>query len=135
MPLINRREAVQALGATAAAQALAAETPDICFLSAVEMADLIRRKRLSAREVLAAHLKQIGPVNPKVNANCLDWSQCPAVESIPGKLNAAWVLRGTRTPVKVLFENLEAGMSIEEVMEQFPVTREQIDSLMAFVAR
>jgi uncharacterized protein (DUF433 family) len=65
----------------------------------------------------------------------LDWSQCPAVESIPGKVSGAWVLRGTRTPVKVLFENLEAGMSIEEVIEQFPVTREQIDSLMAFVAR
>jgi len=65
----------------------------------------------------------------------LDWSQCPAVESIPGKVSGAWVLRGTRTPVKVLFENLESGMSIEEVIEQFPVTREQIDTLMAFVAR
>lgn len=65
----------------------------------------------------------------------LDWSQCSAVESIPGKVSGAWVLRGTRTPVKVLFENLEAGMSIDEVIEQFPVTRRQIDSLMAFVAR
>ena len=62
----------------------------------------------------------------------LDWSQCPAVESIPGKVSGAWVLRGT--PVKVLFENLEAGMSIDEVIEQFPVTREQLHSLMAFVA-
>jgi uncharacterized protein (DUF433 family) len=65
----------------------------------------------------------------------LDWSQCPAVESIPGKVSGAWVLRGTRTPVKVLFENLEAGMTIEEVIEQFPVSREQIDTLMGFVAR
>ena len=65
----------------------------------------------------------------------LDWSQCPAVESVPGRVRGAWVLKGTRTPVKVLFEKLESGMSIEEVMEQFPVTREQIDSLMAFVAR
>ena len=65
----------------------------------------------------------------------LDWSQCPVVESIPGKVSGAWVLKGTRTPVKVLFENLEAGMSIEEVMEQFPVSREEIDRLMAFVAR
>ncbi len=65
----------------------------------------------------------------------LDWSQCPAVEGTPGKVSGAWVLRGTRTPVKVLFENLEAGMSIEEVIEQFPVTREQLDSLMEFVAR
>lgn len=67
--------------------------------------------------------------------NCLDWSKCPAVESIPGKVSGAWVLRGTRTPVKILFENLEAGMSIEELIEQFPVTREQIDRLMAFIAR
>jgi len=65
----------------------------------------------------------------------LDWSQCPAVESVPGRVSGAWVLRGTRMPVKTLFENLEAGMSIEEVMEQFPVTREEIDALMAFVAR
>ncbi len=64
-----------------------------------------------------------------------DWSQCDALESIPGKVSGAWVLRGTRTPVKILFENLEAGMSIEEVIEQFPVSREQLDSLMAFVAR
>src|SRR3984957_18748235 len=40
----------------------------ICFMSAVEMARLIRAKKLSAREALAAHLKQIELVNPKVNA-------------------------------------------------------------------
>ncbi len=65
----------------------------------------------------------------------LDWAQCPVVESIPGKVSGAWVLRGTRTPVKVLFENLQAGLSIDEVIEQFPVDRKQIESLMAFVAR
>ena len=65
----------------------------------------------------------------------LDWSQCPAVESIPGKVSGAWLLRGTRTPVTALFENLEAGLSIDELIEQFPVTREQVHSLMAFVAR
>src|SRR6202158_981016 len=40
----------------------------ICFLSAIEMARLIRTKKLSAREALAAHLKQIERVSPKVNA-------------------------------------------------------------------
>ncbi len=65
----------------------------------------------------------------------IDWSQCPAMESIPGKVSGAWVLKGTRTPVQVLFENLEAGLSIDELVEQFPVTRQQIESLMAFVAR
>jgi uncharacterized protein (DUF433 family) len=64
----------------------------------------------------------------------LDWSQCEAVESIPGRVSGAWVFRGTRMPVAAVFENLEDGLSIEEVMEQFPVTREQIKAVLAFAA-
>jgi len=45
-----------------------AAAPSVCFMSTVEMARLIRTKKLSAREALAAHLKQIERVNPKVNA-------------------------------------------------------------------
>jgi hypothetical protein len=66
--LVTRREAAQLLGVAAATQLLSAKGSDICFLTATEMADLIRRKRLSARETLDAHLKQIERVNPKVNA-------------------------------------------------------------------
>jgi amidase len=66
---MTRRKASQILGAAAATQiVVAGETPDICFLTATEMADLIRRKKLSARETMAAHLKQIERINPKVNA-------------------------------------------------------------------
>src|ERR1039458_6300006 len=65
---ITRSQAGQILGAAAATPLLAAEAPDICFLTAVEMAALIRRKKLSAREVMDVHLKQIDRVNPKVNA-------------------------------------------------------------------
>jgi amidase len=45
-----------------------ASDSDICFLPARQMADLIRQKKLSAREVMQAHLKQISRVNSKVNA-------------------------------------------------------------------
>ena len=65
----------------------------------------------------------------------LDWSQCPAVESIPGKVSGAWVFRGTRMPVATVFENLESGASIEEIMEWFDVTREQIVAVLEFAAR
>jgi uncharacterized protein (DUF433 family) len=65
----------------------------------------------------------------------LDWSQCPAVESIPGKVSGAWVFRGTRLPVVTIFENLEDGMTIEDLMEQFDVTREQIQAVLEFAAR
>ena len=41
---------------------------DICTLSAVEMARLIRAKELSAREVVAAHLRRIDEINPTLNA-------------------------------------------------------------------
>ncbi len=65
----------------------------------------------------------------------LDWSACPAVESVPGKVSGAWVFKGTRTPVATIFENLEDGMTIDEVLEQFPVTREQVKAVLEFAAR
>ena len=63
----------------------------------------------------------------------LDWSQCPAVESIPGKVSGAWIFRGTRVPVYAIFENLKRS-PMEEVLENFPVTREQIISVLDFAA-
>lgn len=66
----------------------------------------------------------------------LDWSQCPAVESIPEKVSGAWVLRGTRMPVSVIFENLEAGANIDDIMNWFEgLDREQIRAVIEFAAR
>ena len=66
----------------------------------------------------------------------LDWSQCPAVESIPGKVSGAWVLKGTRMPVSVIFENLKAGANIDEIMEWFEgLDREQVEAVIEFAAR
>ena len=56
----------------------------------------------------------------------LDWSECPAVERAPERVSGAWVFRGTRVPVRALFENLEEGASIDHFLEWFPgVTRDQ----------
>jgi uncharacterized protein (DUF433 family) len=54
---------------------------------------------------------------------------------VPGKVGGAWVFRGTRLPVATIFENLEDGLSIEEIMEQFDVTREQVTAVLGFAAR
>jgi uncharacterized protein (DUF433 family) len=64
----------------------------------------------------------------------LDWSQCPVVESIPGKRSGAWVFRGTRTPVSMVFENLQ-DMSVEELVDEFGVTREQVQAVLKFAAQ
>ena len=72
----------------------------------------------------------------RTNKMSLDWSQCPAVESVPGKVSGAWVLRGTRMPVSVIFENLEAGANIDDIMEWFEgLDREQIKAVIEFAAR
>ena len=66
----------------------------------------------------------------------LDWSQCPAVESIPGKVSGAWVLRGTRMPVSIIFENLEAGANIDNIMNWFEgLDRDQIKAVIEFAVR
>ncbi len=63
----------------------------------------------------------------------LDWSQCPAVESVPGKRSGAWVFKGTRMPVAAVFENLQ-DMSVDELVEEFGVTREQVQAVLTFAA-
>ena len=66
----------------------------------------------------------------------LDWSQCPAVESVPGKVSGAWVLRGTRMPVSAIFENIEAEANIDDIMEWFDgLDREQVKAVIEFGAR
>jgi len=66
----------------------------------------------------------------------LDWSQCPAVESIPGKVSGAWVLKGTRMPVSAIFENIAGGASIDDIMEWFDgLDREQVKAVIEFAAQ
>jgi uncharacterized protein (DUF433 family) len=66
----------------------------------------------------------------------LDWSQCPAVESVPGKLSGAWVFRNTRMPVAAVFENLEDGVTIDELVELYDgLTRDQVKAVLDFAAQ
>src|SRR5579872_178523 len=66
----------------------------------------------------------------------LDWSQCPVVESVPGKVSGAWVLKGTRMPVSAIFGNLEAGANLDDIMEWYDgLDREQVKAVIEFAAR
>jgi uncharacterized protein (DUF433 family) len=61
----------------------------------------------------------------------LDWSQCPAVERVEGRVSGAWVFRDARVPVSALFENIEGGATVADFVEWFPgVTREQVDAVL-----
>jgi uncharacterized protein (DUF433 family) len=61
----------------------------------------------------------------------LDWSLCPAVERVEGRVSGAWVFRDTRVPVSALFENIEGGATVADFVEWFPgVTRDQVDAVL-----
>ena len=65
----------------------------------------------------------------------IDWSTCPAVESVPGKVSGNWVFTGTRLPVYALFENLESGATVEEFMDWFhPVDKWKVRAVFQHVA-
>lgn len=66
----------------------------------------------------------------------IDWSSCPAVERDPERVSGAWVFRGTRVPVAAVFENLEDGALISEIVAWFPgVTPEQLRAVLEHAAR
>ena len=61
----------------------------------------------------------------------LDWNQCTEVERHPDVVSGAWVFKGTRVPVKALFENLEDGARVNDFIEWFPgVTRRQVEAVL-----
>jgi uncharacterized protein (DUF433 family) len=64
-----------------------------------------------------------------------NWRTCKAVERRQGKASGAWVFRGTRVPVRALFENLEDGATVDEFLEWFPgVTRAQVEAVLDHAA-
>jgi uncharacterized protein (DUF433 family) len=91
---------------------------------------LVVRQLFGTREPVYDERKE------RLRMPALDWSQCPAVESVPGKVSGAWVLRGTRMPASVIFENLEAGANIDDIMEWFDgLDRSQVKAVIEFAAR
>ena len=65
----------------------------------------------------------------------LDWCDCLEVTASPDTVSGAFVFRGTRVPVKALFENLEDGATVDEFLQWFPgVDREQVDAVLEFAA-
>jgi len=70
------------------------------------------------------------------NVAALDWSRCAAVERSAERVSGAWVLRGTRMPVATVFENLEAGANLDEIMSWYDgLDGEQVKAVLDFAAR
>src|SRR6187402_57139 len=83
---------------------------EICFTNAVDLAALLHKKKISAREVMQAHLEQIKNVNPKVNAMVTMvpedqlMAQALAADELLAKGNLTGPLHGLPIAVKDLIE-------------------------------
>jgi uncharacterized protein (DUF433 family) len=63
------------------------------------------------------------------------WLQCKGVERSPKRVGGSYVFRGTRVPVRALFENLEDGASVDEFLEWFPgVARSQVEAVLEYAS-
>lgn len=62
------------------------------------------------------------------------WSECDAVEQVPGKVSGALVFKGTRVPVSALFNNL-GHMDITEFTSHFPVDKQQIQAVLEYISK
>jgi uncharacterized protein (DUF433 family) len=63
----------------------------------------------------------------------VDWSKCEDVESVPGKVSGAWVIKGTRVPAQAIVDNARVGCSAEEIAtEIFELPLERVKAVLRF---
>jgi uncharacterized protein (DUF433 family) len=54
------------------------------------------------------------------------------VESVPGKVSGAWVLKGTRMPAEVISNNYDYGMDVPEIARAYEVDLRIAEAIVAF---
>ncbi len=64
----------------------------------------------------------------------MDWTHCPAVEVIPGKVSGVPLLKGTRLPADTVLSNFKSGSSVEEICENFDMPEKTIRELLNYAA-
>ena len=110
-------ETVQGAGQTVS-RTLSGTGTDICYMSAKDLAALIRTRKLSAREVMTAHLERINRINPQINAIVAKLSdqQCLALADAADQRVAKKEQVGPLHGLPIAFKDLEAAVG-------FPFTR------------
>jgi amidase len=85
---------------------------DICFAGARDIAQSIRTRRLSAREVMQAHLDRINRINPHLNAIVakLDDERCLALADDADRRLARGEAIGPLHGLPIAFKDLEAAV-------------------------
>ncbi len=64
----------------------------------------------------------------------VDWSGCPIVEVVPGKVSGVPIVRGSRVPADQVIENYDAGESPEDIAYNFDLSLDDIRAVLAYAA-
>ena len=64
----------------------------------------------------------------------MDWTECPLVEVVPGKVSGVPLLKGTRLPADTVLSNYEAGSPVEEISDNFDMPEQTIRDLLTYAA-
>jgi uncharacterized protein (DUF433 family) len=65
----------------------------------------------------------------------IDWTGCPLVEVVPGKVSGVPLLKGTRLPAETVLSNYESGSPVEEISDNFDIPENTIYDLLRYAAR
>lgn len=64
----------------------------------------------------------------------MDWTDCPLVEVIPGKVSGVPLVKGTRMPADGIVSNFQTGSPVEEIAENFDIPESSIRALLSYAA-
>ena len=64
----------------------------------------------------------------------VDWTNCPLVEVVPGKVSGVPLLKGTRLPADTVLSNFEAGSPVDEIADNFDMPEQAIRDLLHYAA-
>ena len=65
----------------------------------------------------------------------IDWTDCPLVEVIPGKVSGVPILKGTRMPADAIVENYMDGLPSEEIAEVFELPADSVRALLSYAVQ
>ncbi len=70
-----------------------------------------------------------------LEAPVTDWTECPLVEVIPGKVSGVPLVKGTRMPADGIVSNFQTGSPVEEIAENFDISQDSIRALLSYAAQ
>jgi uncharacterized protein (DUF433 family) len=65
----------------------------------------------------------------------MDWTGCPDVETVPGKVSGVPILKHSRMPADAILENHLGGLPANEIAEVFQLPAEGVRRLLAYAAQ